>query len=267
MQIIYLILGVAALAFGGLTIYLRVKRPEKLWKLKAMIERWGEVPGKTIHIVAYSLLPIWVGLVLVFAGIGISLPSGTQQAELNQILDVFNAGDLDASRTQLEAFLAKHPEHEIALILLGHVNYDQGKLEAAEQSYQRAITASGGKSFRAHNAIAILYEAGNQLERAETHYNKSIELNPKYAHAYSGLAVVKLKNSEDEAALKLAQKAYTLNKKDAVIASNLAVAYHYNQNVTERDKMVKRAAELGYANVKDLQQIFSGELTIRPSAP
>lgn len=262
-----LIIGVAALAFGVATIYLRIQHPEKLWKLEPMKRAWGEKKGRAIHVLSYTVLPLVVGSVLLAQSAGLSLPTlpdfGTQR-EFNEILVVFRSGDLDTSRTRLESFLVKHPEHENALIILGHVHFDQQQWKAAEQAYTKALKVTDDKSFRAHNSLGILYEEGfNQLERAEAHYTKCIELNPKYSFAYSGLAVVKLKRNQDPAALKLAQQAHELNERDAVIASNLAIAYHYNQRLAERDKMAQRAQELGYTRMKSLKKIFAGELSLR----
>ena len=95
------------------------------------------------------------------------------------------------------------------------------------------------------------------------YYQKALELEPGYAQAYSSMAVIELKRNNDPEALRLAKIAYDKDQKDPVIAANLAITYHYNGNDRERDKFTEIAKNLGYANIDALQQIYSGELTIR----
>jgi len=59
------------------------------------------------------------------------------------------------------------------------------------------------------------------------------------------------------------RRATTLDKSDPVIAANLAVACHYNNDTENRDKFTRIAEQLGYKNLDALQQIYSGELTVR----
>jgi hypothetical protein len=59
-----LLLGVAAVGFGLYTLYLRSTAPEKLGKLEAMKEQWGEQNGALVHLAAYTVVPILVGLTL-----------------------------------------------------------------------------------------------------------------------------------------------------------------------------------------------------------
>ena len=60
-----LLLGIAALAYGVYTGYARTATTEKFAKLEAMKEQWGESTGNIVHLVAYTLVPIVVGLVLI----------------------------------------------------------------------------------------------------------------------------------------------------------------------------------------------------------
>ena len=60
-----LILGGAAILYGLYTAYLRATAPEKLSKLEAMRQQWGQGTGTAIHVIAYTILPIVVGAVLV----------------------------------------------------------------------------------------------------------------------------------------------------------------------------------------------------------
>jgi len=63
-----LIIGVFALGFGLFTIYMRLTNKlttsEKLIQMKA---RFGEKTGNIIHLVAYTILPLVVGIVILLS--------------------------------------------------------------------------------------------------------------------------------------------------------------------------------------------------------
>jgi hypothetical protein len=59
------LLGVAALAYGLYTGYARTATPEKFQKLEAMKKQWGESTGNIVHLVAYTVVPVLVGLALI----------------------------------------------------------------------------------------------------------------------------------------------------------------------------------------------------------
>ena len=69
MNITTVIIGVAAILFGIYTLYLRIKSPEKLGKLNAMKDKFGNGIGNAIHLIAYSLIPLAVGAVFIFSGL------------------------------------------------------------------------------------------------------------------------------------------------------------------------------------------------------
>lgn len=61
-------LGVVAVGYGCYTGYLRKKDPSKFGKLEAMKKFWGEKAGLAIHFVAYTIIPIVFGIMLIVAG-------------------------------------------------------------------------------------------------------------------------------------------------------------------------------------------------------
>ena len=69
MDVLTVVVGGAASLYGLYTIYLRSQRPDKLGKLKAMKERWGERTGWLVHCVAYSAIPLAFGVVALVLGL------------------------------------------------------------------------------------------------------------------------------------------------------------------------------------------------------
>ncbi len=64
-----LAIGLFALLFGICTLFLRVKNPEKFWKLNAMKEKYGEKTGVAIHTISYTIIPIIAGIIFIVIGL------------------------------------------------------------------------------------------------------------------------------------------------------------------------------------------------------
>jgi hypothetical protein len=61
-------LGVAAVLYGLITFFMRIKYPAKFAKLEAMKKFWGERKGLLLHTVSYSVLPILIGVMFIYKG-------------------------------------------------------------------------------------------------------------------------------------------------------------------------------------------------------
>lgn len=55
--------------YGCYTAWARRARPEQFWKLDKMKQGYGERAGSAVHFIGYTVVPIGVGLVLVFLGL------------------------------------------------------------------------------------------------------------------------------------------------------------------------------------------------------
>lgn len=62
-------IGSLIVAYGLYTAWARVKAPGQFHKLEAMKKFWGDGPGLAIHFVAYTLVPIGVGIAVIVAGV------------------------------------------------------------------------------------------------------------------------------------------------------------------------------------------------------
>ncbi len=207
-----------------------------------------------------SIIVVIVTLSAVF--IGKTFFSDSDSVKLNQISQIYLNGNLDQSFSQLENYLQDHPKDDLAWTIKGNMLQDLDMDDEAEASYRTALTLNQ-ENFQATNGLGILYRRKGDYEQAMRYYKKALELEPGYAQAYSSMAVIELKRNNDPEALRLAKIAYDNDQKDPVIAANLAITYHYNGKDQERDKFTEIAKKLGYANIETLQQIYSGELTVR----
>lgn len=182
--------------------------------------------------------------------------------DLNDIAAIYRRGDLRQSKALLLDYIGKNPSDVLAWMILGNVYKDLDEDEGAEHAYRKAIELDP-QAYQAYGGLGILYRIKGDLDLAVSYYNRAIEINPRYAQAYSSMSIIELKRNHDSRALELAEKAYKLDNKDPVLASNLAVMYHYNNRFADRDRMYEESRKLGYHDMQALDRIFRGELTVR----
>jgi len=63
------LIGVAAIAYGSYTAWARRAKPEQFKKLEPMKNVWGNRGGQVVHVIGYTVVPIIVGIVLVWSGL------------------------------------------------------------------------------------------------------------------------------------------------------------------------------------------------------
>lgn len=69
MNVVTTLIGIGVIFYGVYTLYVRVKSPSKLGKLEAMKKQWGDTPGSIMHLVAYSIMPLVLGAVVLVTGL------------------------------------------------------------------------------------------------------------------------------------------------------------------------------------------------------
>jgi tetratricopeptide (TPR) repeat protein len=82
----------------------------------------------------------------------------------------------DWARPELERLAADEPANMIHLYWLARLDYDAGQYASAIQRLQRVVTREPAL-VRAHDNLALCYEALNQPEQAIVHYHEAIRLN------------------------------------------------------------------------------------------
>lgn len=62
-------IGAAVFAYGVFSGIMRFIKPSYFRKLEPMKKMWGERAGNVIHFIAYVVVPVVIGVGLVFSGI------------------------------------------------------------------------------------------------------------------------------------------------------------------------------------------------------
>lgn len=182
-------------------------------------------------------------------------------AELDALTGRVLDGDPGAL-AELEAFVAQHPDNDLALTILGNVYEDEDRDDEALAAYEQAL-AVNPERFQAITGLGILHRKRGEYDLAFAAYEQALAIDPTYAQAYASMAVIELKRENDASAVELARKGYALDSTDPGVAANLSIACHYAGDVACQQEYRAIAETLGYANLDGLDAIVSGELTVR----
>lgn len=203
-----------------------------------------------------------VGLLIVLACVGACGDLSENPSRLGNIANVYKGGDAQAAIPQLTAYLERYPRDALAWTILGHAHEDLNQDDQARAAYDRALGINPGR-FEAIAGLGVLHRKRGDDDAAMRAYRRALAIEPGYAQAYSSMTVVALRLHRDAEALAHARKGYELDETDPATAANLAVAYHYNGDAANRDRLTKIAVKLGYRKGDRLQQIYDGTLTLR----
>ena len=184
------------------------------------------------------------------------------EGRLDRIAVTYEQGDTAAAISLLTEYLDAYPRDDLAWTILGHAYEESDRLDEAQTAYERALEVNPRQA-QAIIGQGILHRRRGEYDQAMAAYESAVEIDPDCADAYSSMAVIALKRNQDDQALKYAKRAYDLDKSTPRIAANLAVAYHYVGDMENRDRFTRIAEQLGYDKVDTLEQIYSGELTVR----
>lgn len=185
---------------------------------------------------------------------------------LEELAGLYLEGNPQQAVEGLKQYVAQYPEDDLAYTILGNAYVDLDEIDKAKEAYQTALRHDPTQ-FRAVTGLGILHRQEGEYDEAMKAYQRAIELEPEYAQAYSSMAVIAILMHDDQQAVDYGVKAYQLDKSDAVISANLALAYHYVGNTDKRDEYAKIARELGYGSMDRLEKIFSGQLSLREEKP
>ncbi len=187
------------------------------------------------------------------------------QSQLNRISAFYLQGNQEKALNMLNRYLKTYPDDDMAWLIRGNLHKKRDDVFQAEESYRKAL-ALRPENVQALLELAGLRRAQKDYEGAMSCYEKALIFNPSHARTYADMTLICLKLDRDRQALEYALQAYALDKKDARIMANLALAYHYNDEIEKRDEMMRDAKRLGYENTDWLKLVFSGEVTIKDKA-
>lgn len=200
----------------------------------------------------------WIAVLLLFF---CACDTSANTNLLNRVVELMDSGDWVAAQEACELYVQEVPEDEYGWTILGniHETFDEDSL--AKTAYFKALKLNSDRE-EALTGLGILSRKAGNYEEATVFYRRALKANPNYAQAISSLLVIELKRKNLAEAVRLGEQSRNLDAEDPAVAANLAVAYHYQGDTLNRNRMYEVAKSLQYKNLENLQLIFDGELTI-----
>ena len=129
-------------------------------------------------------------------------PAATQglpQDAINQLINLYNQGQLAAVVEQAQALIGQYPEAFIIWNILGAANKGLGRVQAASEAFKKVTELNLAYADGFNNLGVTLQEQG-KLDEAIASYNKALSLKPDYAEAYCNMGnALKEQSKLDEA--------------------------------------------------------------------
>ena len=162
----------------------------------------------------------------------------------------FSAGRLSEAERICEQILQKDPNHPVTLHLLGVINHQLGKNEAAADLIGKALELAPDMT-AAHFNLALVLTTLGRLDEAISSYRGALALKPDYAAAHNNLGLVFRDLGRIDEAMASFHKALVIMPKYAEAHANLGLALQDLGKAEEAVASYRKALDLqpGYARI------------------
>ena len=161
---------------------------------------------------------------------------GPPQETINQLVNLYNQGQLTAVVEQAEALTEQYPKAFIIWNVLGAAHKGLGKTFEASEAFKK-VTELNPIYADGFNNLGVTLQEQGKLEEAIEEYNKALELKPDYADAYYNMGVTFKEQGKLEEAIEACQKALTLKPDFAEAYTNMSFAYLCKGSLEEGFKL------------------------------
>ncbi len=190
--------------------------------------------------------------------------SSSNQKLLDKIDYHMKQGEYELAIRKAQDYLDKHPESYLMWCLLGWAYLNTGQLIKAEGCFTQSIGLNPDWD-NGYVGMGVLNRKRGDLDKAIQNYETAISLEPSNAEAFSRLMVIELMRGNYKKAVDYGEKAWRLRKDLPSIAANLSIAYHYWGDNYKREEFYKIAEQMGYPNLKEMNDLFAGKISISKS--
>jgi len=111
------------------------------------------------------------------------------------------------------------------LVILGLLSWQRAWVYEGQETLWTDELAKNPDCWVGHNNLGDMLLAKGKMDEAEAHYQKAVELNPKFAQAHYNLGYVRLQKSQFSEAITDFQEALKLSPNYAKAHNNLGIAF------------------------------------------
>jgi protein O-GlcNAc transferase len=111
---------------------------------------------------------------------------GPSQTVLNQLLSLYNSGQLADTVKQAQVLIKQYPDAFTIWNILGAASKSLGDLDKATLAFKK-VTELSPNNADGYNNYGVILKSQGKLEKAIEFYNRAILLKPNYADAYKNI--------------------------------------------------------------------------------
>jgi tetratricopeptide (TPR) repeat protein len=160
---------------------------------------------------------------------------GPPQEVINQLINLYNQGQLKAVVEQAQGLKQQYPEAFIIWNILGAANKGLGRVQIASEAFKK-VTELNPTYAAGFNNLGVTLQEQDKLEEAIEAYNKALAIKPDYAEAYNNLGVTLKDQGKLEKAIEAYNKALTIKPDYADAHKNMGDAL---EKINEKPQALK----------------------------
>ncbi len=172
-------------------------------------------------------------------------PGRYPEVHMNLGLALLDQGKLDEAATSYQKALALRPNDVEALLNLGNILGDLGKAEEAIGCYGKTLVLRPDFA-EAHNSLGATLSGMGRLDEAVASYRRALEISPDFVMALNNLASAMLAQGKPAAALGVAKRSLQIEEADetkGLLVSCLSRARGVTDDTALRPLMVRALSE------------------------
>ena len=173
-------------------------------------------------------------------------PATTQsppQETINQLIYIYNQGQLGVVVEQAQALIDQYPEAFIIWNILGAGNKGLGKVRAASEAFKK-VTELNPTYAEGFNNLGVVLQDQGKLKEAIASYNKALALKPDYADAYNNMGNVLRDQGKLGEAIACYTKALSLKPDYAEAYNNMGSALQDQGKLEEAIEAYNKALSI-----------------------
>ncbi|MEL6836509.1 MAG: tetratricopeptide repeat protein [Bacteroidota bacterium] len=167
------------------------------------------------------------------------------------------------AKKQLDYYLRYFPKSKRAWALLGAVELELENLQQAKTAFEKSIDYDPMYSY-ALTGLGVIYRREKRFDKAEDCYYRALRSNPNDYRAKSSLMLLELYKGNADVAISLGEDSIRngLDSVEPVVVGNLAVAYHTIDEFDKRDELIEYLRLNEYMGLYYLMLFFEDRVTI-----
>ena len=172
------------------------------------------------------------GLTALGGGQRSAAEQGPPQAVINQLVTLYNQGQLELVIEQAKNLTKQYPASFMLWNILGVANKSLGKVAEATNAFIN-VTRYNSNFAEGFSNLGVVLEDQGQLDDAMTAHKRAIKLKPAFFEAYNNMGAILRKLGNLEESINSYKKAITLKPNYIEAHNNLGVALAEKGNLRE----------------------------------